>query len=157
MSKDLIKVANKLYSLGLNAEADFLNRLIKRSFEQITVEDAVSMFKRNPDPEAWRRVESDFYNTIIDPSGPDAESLKGLYPGWSRKEYKELYLAMQGSLPDLSTGDLFSLLRSHFNPSVPYQMSSGIMSKVEGALKSLDIKESDLDESDKKVLNEEVI
>ena len=157
MSKELIKVANKLYSLGLNAEADFLNRLVKKSFEQITVEDAISMFKRNPDPEAWRRVEPEFYNAIIDTNSPDAESLKGLYPGWSRKEYKELYLAMQGTLPDLSTDDLFILLRSHFNPSVPYQMSSGIMSKVEGALKSLDIRESDLDESDKKVLNEEVI
>lgn len=157
MSKDLIKVANKLYSLGLNAEADFLNRLIKRSFDQITVEDAISMFKRNPDPEAWKRVEADFYGAITDPNGPDAENLKGLYPGWSRKEYKELYLAMEGSLPELSTNDLFILLRNHFNPSVPYQMSSGIMSKFKDALRFLDIKESDLDESDKKVLNEEVI
>jgi len=157
MIKELVKVANRLDSLGLSAEADLLDRLIKRSFEQITVEDAISTFKRNPDPEAWKRVESEFYNAINDPNGTEAEELKRLYPGWSRKEYKELYLAMQGSLPDLSTDDLFSLLRSHFNPSVPYQMSSGVMSKVEGALKSLDIKESDLDESDKKVLNEEII
>jgi hypothetical protein len=157
MIKELVKVANRLDSLGLSAEADLLDRLIKRSFEQITVEDAISTFKRNPDPEAWKRVEPDFYNAISNPNGMEAEELKRLYPGWSRKEYKELYLAMEGSLPELSIDDLLSLLRSHFNPSVPYQMSSALMSKVKDALNSLDIKESDLDESDKKVLNEEII
>lgn len=156
MIKDLIKIADRLDAMGLSEEANFLDKLIKKSsdsFEKRNIDEVVSRFKNSSNPDLWSSVEPNIYNIIKAPNNPESLQIKEMYPGWETKDFIELYSRMGEEL-DLVGSDFLLLLRNHFDPNSPYQMSKTVLSKVTEALHGIYLKYNELEESDIKALEE---
>jgi hypothetical protein len=65
------------------------------SNEAKTTENVIKNYKENP--KLWMMASNDYYNII---TGEGDDQIKSLYPNWTLEDFKEVYLAMEGELPE---------------------------------------------------------
>lgn len=65
------------------------------SNEPKTTENVIKNYKENP--KLWMMASNDYYNII---TGEGDDQIKSLYPNWTLEDFKEVYLAMEGELPE---------------------------------------------------------
>lgn len=68
---------------------------VLESNEAKTTENVIKNYKENP--KLWMMASNDYYNII---TGEGDDQIKSLYPNWTLEDFKEVYLAMEGELPE---------------------------------------------------------
>ena len=62
-----------------------------------TTEEVIEKYKQMPG--LWNMAKDQYYNIIIGDEY-SMEELKEYYPNWTIDDFKEVYLAMEGELPE---------------------------------------------------------
>ena len=62
-----------------------------------TTEEVIARYKQTPG--LWNMAKDQYYN-IITGDEYTMEELKEYYPNWTIEDFKEVYLAMEGELPE---------------------------------------------------------
>jgi hypothetical protein len=175
MLKELVKVANRLDSLGLTKEADLLDQIVKMAVNNNdnNPESRIQYYKSQDGKQAWGRLghAADFYSMAKE--YPEAQDIKDThYSDWSTDDFKKVIFSVDGrdefaeSFGEkeaerignmvgyteldpntvLTPEEIAELLDGHFDDYSGYVMSKNLLDKII----SVNIRVSDLEDADKK-------
>jgi hypothetical protein len=173
MISNLIKVADRLDSLGLNREADMVDAIIRMASSDNTPEGLIKFYQTEEGKGKWRDQEPEFYGMAK--NDPVTSSFKDShYSDWNTDDFKKVIFAVNGrdefaydfseseaeriegllgytesdSGGSLTQEQVVKLLTGHFDKGTRYTMSKGLMDKIT----SVNINMSDLEDADVKYL-----
>ena len=70
---------------------------VNENSEHKTPESFISRYKENP--ALWNMARDQYYNVIMG-SEMALQEIEEYYPNWTIEDFKEVYLAMEGELPE---------------------------------------------------------
>ena len=92
--QDLISKSNKEIMKSMKNES--FSKIYENSGEK-TTQEVIEKYKQMPG--LWNMARDQYYNIIIGDEY-SMEELKEYYPNWGIEDFKEVYLAMEGELPE---------------------------------------------------------
>lgn len=70
---------------------------VNENVSEKTPESVIAKYKENPG--LWNMAKDQYYN-VITGSEMALQEIKEYYPNWTIEDFKEVYLALEGELPE---------------------------------------------------------